>query len=47
MHRPFLSAWFAQNLQPELEQFTALHNHELDVDPEVYYSHSWKTGDPI
>jgi len=26
---------------------TALHNHELDIDPEAYYMHSWNTGDPI
>jgi hypothetical protein len=26
---------------------TALHSHELDIDPQVYYLHSWNTGDPI
>ena len=26
---------------------TALHSHELDIDPEAYYMHSWNTGDPI
>ncbi len=26
---------------------TALHNHELDVDPHPYYMHAWNTGDPI
>jgi len=26
---------------------TALHNHELDVDPDVYYIHAWATGDPL
>ena len=26
---------------------TALHNHELDIQPNLYYVHSWATVAPI
>ena len=37
----------ARELRRRDVMVTALHNHELDVDPDVYYIHSWATGDPI
>jgi hypothetical protein len=37
----------ARELRRRQIQVTALHNHELDVSPDVYYIHSWATGDPI
>jgi hypothetical protein len=37
----------ARELRRRDIQVTALHNHELDVNPDVYYIHSWATGDPI
>jgi hypothetical protein len=37
----------ARELRRQDVLVTALHNHELDVRPEVYYIHTWKTGDPI
>lgn len=37
----------ARELRRRKIQVTALHSHELDVSPDVYYIHSWATGDPI
>lgn len=25
----------------------AVHNHELDIAPDAYYVHAWRTGDPV
>jgi len=37
----------ARELRQRKILVTALHNHELDVDPNVYYLHCWTTGGPI
>jgi len=37
----------SRKLRKEGFLVTALHNHELDVDPNFYYVHAWATGDPI
>jgi hypothetical protein len=42
---PVLSAWLDQNLQPELEQFTALHNHYLGDSPQIRFLHGFAVGD--
>ena len=34
----------AQELRWRNFVITALHNHELDVEPKVYYMHAWKKG---
>jgi len=36
----------ARELRRRKITITALHNHELDVDPEVYYIHAWAKGKP-
>jgi len=42
---PVLSAWFDQHLNPELEQFTALHNHYLGDAPAIRFMHGFAVGD--
>jgi hypothetical protein len=42
---PVLSAWLDQNLKPELEQFTALHNHYLGASPQIRCMHGFAVGD--
>jgi len=37
----------ARELRKQGFLVTALHNHELDIKPELYYIHSWATGDPL
>lgn len=42
---PVLSAWLDQHLKPELEQFTALHNHYLGDSPQIRFMHGFAVGD--
>src|SRR5215212_8912821 len=42
---PVLSAWLDQHLQPELAQFTALHNHYLGDSPQIRFMHGFAVGD--
>jgi hypothetical protein len=42
---PVLSAWFKQNIKPELEVFTALHNHYLGDSPQIRFMHGFALGD--
>jgi len=44
---PFLSAWFAQDVKPPTEVFTALHNHYLGDSPQIRFVHGFGTGDPV
>ncbi len=44
---PVLKAWFAQNLKPETEIFTALHNHYLEDSPPIKFVHGFAVGDEV
>jgi len=37
----------ARHLRQHKFLVSALHNHELDIQPNTYYLHSWAVGDPI
>jgi len=41
---PVLSAWLDQNVDPKLEQFTALHNHYLFDAPSIRFMHGFAVG---
>jgi hypothetical protein len=44
---PVLDALFAQDLQPRTTNLNALHNHFLEVKPEVKFLHGTAIGDPV
>lgn len=44
---PVLDAWFNQGVKPELEVFTALHNHYLFDQPQIRFMHGFGTGDAV
>jgi hypothetical protein len=44
---PVLDSLFNQNLQPRTTNFNALHNHFLEVEPEVKFLHGTAIGDPV
>jgi Domain of Unknown Function (DUF1259) len=44
---PVLDALFAQDLQPRKTNLNALHNHFLEVEPEVKFMHGTAIGDPV
>jgi hypothetical protein len=44
---PVLDALFAQDLQPQKTNLNALHNHFLEVKPEVKFVHGTAIGDPV
>lgn len=41
---PVLYAWLDQNVDPKLEQFTALHNHYLFDSPQIRFMHGFAVG---
>jgi len=41
---PVLSAWLDQDVEPKLEQFTALHNHYLFDSPSIRFMHGFAVG---
>jgi hypothetical protein len=41
---PVLYAWLDQNIEPKLEQFTALHNHYLFDSPPIRFMHGFAVG---
>lgn len=41
---PVLSAWLDQDVEPKLEQFTALHNHYLFDSPQIRFMHGFAVG---
>ena len=41
---PVLYAWLAQDVEPKLEQFTALHNHYLFDSPPIRFMHGFAAG---
>lgn len=44
---PVLDAVFAQDLQPQKTNLNALHNHFLEVQPEVKFIHGTAIGGPV
>jgi hypothetical protein len=44
---PVIDVLFAQDLQPQKTNLNALHNHFLEVEPEVKFIHGTATGDPV
>jgi hypothetical protein len=41
---PVLYAWLDQHVDPQLEQFTALHNHYLFDSPSIRFMHGFAVG---
>jgi len=41
---PVLYAWLDQHVEPQLEQFTALHNHYLFDSPSIRFMHGFAVG---
>jgi hypothetical protein len=42
-----ISGLFTQNLQPDNEVFTALHNHYLGDSPQIRFMHGFAVGDAV